>query len=84
MFVKENPDRKKKKKRFEYSPLGKFFTKGLKEEDNKEGLFKRLKNIEDKNEEHLKTIEDQKGVQAKTISKSKIKPPYLKAYIVKK
>ena len=70
--------------RFEYSPLGKFFTKGLKEEDNKEGLFKRLKNIEDKNEEHLKTIEDQKGVQAKTIIKSKIKPPCLKAYIVKK
>ena len=70
--------------RFKYSSLGKFFTKGLKEEDNKEGLFKRLKNIEDKNEEHLKTIEDQKGVQAKTISKSKIKPPCLKAYIVKK
>ena len=70
--------------RFEYSPLGKFFTKGLKEEDNKEGLFKRLKNIKDKNEEHLKAIGDQKGVQAKTISKSKIKPPLLKAYIVKK
>ena len=70
--------------RLEYSPLGKFFTKGLKEEDNKEGLFKRLKNIQDKNEEHLKAIEDQKGVQVKTISKSKIKPPLLKAYIVKK
>ena len=70
--------------RFKYSPLGKFFTKGLKEEDNKEGLFKRLKNIQDKNEEHLKAIGDQKGVQAKTISKSKIKPPLLKAYMVKK
>ena len=70
--------------RFEYSPLGEFFTKGLKEEDNKEGLFKRLKNIKDKNEEHLQAIEDQKGVQAETISKSKIKPPLLKAYIVKK
>ena len=33
--------------KFEYSPLGKIFTKGLKEEDQKEGLFKRLKNIED-------------------------------------
>ena len=30
----------------EYSPLGNIFTKGLKEEDKKEGLLKRLKNIE--------------------------------------
>ena len=29
--------------RFEYSPLGKFFNKRLKEEDKKEGLLKRLK-----------------------------------------
>ena len=40
--------------RFEYSPLGNNFTKGLKEEDKKEGLLKRLKNIEDKNEQQLK------------------------------
>ena len=33
---------------FEYSPLGKIFNKWLeKEEDKKEGLLKRLKNIED-------------------------------------
>ena len=32
--------------RFEYSPLGKIFNKGLDEEDKKEGLLKRLKNIE--------------------------------------
>ena len=32
--------------RFEYSPLGKIFNKGLSEDDQKEGLFKRLKNIE--------------------------------------
>ena len=32
--------------KFEYSPLGKIFNKGLKEENKKEGLFKRLKNIE--------------------------------------
>ena len=33
--------------KFEYSPLGKMFKKGLdKEEDKKEGLLKRLKNIE--------------------------------------
>ena len=40
--------------KFEYSPLGKIFNKGLSEEDKKEGLFKRLKNIEDKNEKLLK------------------------------
>ena len=35
--------------KFEYSPLGKTFNKGLSEDDKKEGLLKRLKNIEDKN-----------------------------------
>ena len=40
--------------KFEYSPLGKIFNKGLGKDDKKEGLFKRLKNIEDKNEEQLK------------------------------
>ena len=34
----------------------------MKEEGKKEGLLKRLKNIEDKNEEQLKAIEDQKEV----------------------
>ena len=34
--------------KFEYSPLGKIFNKGLSKDDEKEGLFKRLKNIEDK------------------------------------
>ena len=32
--------------KFEYSPLGKIFNKGLVQDDQKEGLFKRLKNIE--------------------------------------
>ena len=32
--------------KFEYSPMGKIFNKGLKEEDKKEGLLKRLENIE--------------------------------------
>ena len=31
--------------KFEYSPLGKIFNKGLDEDDQKEGLFKRLKHI---------------------------------------
>ena len=42
--------------KFEYSPLGKIFNKGLDKDDQKEGLFKRLKNIEDKNEEQLKLL----------------------------
>ena len=36
------------KARFEYSPLGKIFNKGLSEDDKKEGLLKKLKNMEDK------------------------------------
>ena len=47
------------KAKFEYSPLGNIFNKGLSEEDKKEGLLKKLKNIEDKNEMQLKTIKDQ-------------------------
>ena len=31
--------------KFEYSPMGKVFTKGLEKEDKKEGLFNRLKNV---------------------------------------
>ena len=54
--------------KFEYSPLGKVFTKRLeKEEDRKEGLFKRLKNIEGKNEPRLKAIEDQGKRQSDAI-----------------
>ena len=37
--------------KFEYSPLGKIFNKGLAKDDKKEGIFKRLENIKDKNEE---------------------------------
>ena len=47
------------KVKFEYSPLGKIFNKGLSKEDKKEGLLKKLKSIEGKNEEQLKAIEDQ-------------------------
>ena len=42
--------------RFEYSPLGKIFNKNLNEDDKKEGSFKRLKDIEDKNEQQLKLL----------------------------
>ena len=40
--------------KFEYSPLGKIFNKGLDKIDKKEGLLKRLKNMENKKEELLK------------------------------
>ena len=43
--------------KFEYSPLGKIFNKGL-SEDDKEGLLKKLRNIEGKNEAQLQAIED--------------------------
>ena len=46
------------KAKFEYSPLGKIFNDVLKEEDKKEGLLKRIKNIGDKSEELLKVLKD--------------------------
>ena len=54
--------------KFDYSPLGKFFNKGLKEEDKKEGLLKRLKNIGGKNEQQLKLIKDRGPKSLKEIS----------------
>ena len=54
--------------KFECAPLGKIFNKGLSKDDQKEGLFKRLKNIEDKNEKQLKAIEDKKQLNTNTKS----------------
>ena len=48
------------KAKFEYSPLGKVFNRGLDESDKREGLLKRLKNIEGRNEQQLEAIEDEK------------------------
>ena len=45
--------------KFDYSPSGKVVNKGFKKQDKKEGLLKRLKNIEGKNEEQLNAIKDQ-------------------------
>ena len=62
------------KAKFEYSPLGKIFNKGLSKEDEKEGLSEKLKNIEDKNDKQLQVIKDQGGKQLeqlKNIYKSK-------------
>ena len=47
----------------------KVFNKRLGKDDWKEGLLKRLKNIEDKNKEQLEAIEDQKEEQLDTINK---------------
>ena len=46
--------------KFDYSPLGKVFNKGLTEEDKKEGLLKSVKNTGDKDEELLKTFSAEK------------------------
>ena len=56
--------------KFGYSPLGKIFNRGLDKDDQKKGLFKRLKNIEDKNEKQLKAIEDHEKKQLDADSKS--------------
>ena len=60
------------KAKSEYSPLGKIFNKGL-SKDDKKGLLKKLKNIEDKNEVQLQVIKDQGKKQLgeiKNVSKS--------------
>ena len=44
--------------KFEYSPLSKVFTDGLNKSDRKEGLLKRLKNIEDKSNNQLLAFRD--------------------------
>ena len=44
--------------KFEYSPLDKVFTDGLDKSDKKEGLLKRLKNIEDKSNNQLLAIKN--------------------------
>ena len=64
--------------KFEYSPLGKIFNKGLSEDHKKEGLFKRLKDIESKiksenkkesepikNEEQSEVLKDESTVADK-------------------
>ena len=53
--------------KFEYSPLGEIFNKGLDKDDQNEGLFKRLENIKDKNEEQLQAIKDQGEKQLKKL-----------------
>ena len=56
------------KAKFEYSPLGKVFNKGLDKDYKKEGLLKRLKDIEEKNKDQLDKIEYQ-GQKQKDVIK---------------
>ena len=45
--------------KFEYSPLGKIFNKGLSEDDKKRRTFEETKNVESKNKVQLQAIKDQ-------------------------
>ena len=55
--LKYRPDAFEQAK-FEYSPLGKVFTHGLDKSGRNEGLLKRLKNIEDRNNNQLLAIKN--------------------------
>ena len=60
------------KAKFEYSPLGQVFNKGLDVSGKNEELLKRLKNIEGKNEQQLELIKDQGDKQLNLINKSNL------------
>ena len=53
--------------KFEYSPLGKIFTKGLDKDDKKEDLFKRLENMKNTNLTQLEAIKNQGEKQLKKL-----------------
>ena len=55
------------KAKFEYSPVGSLFNKGLDSSERQEGLLKRLKNIEDKTDNQLRAIENNIGNQPPAI-----------------
>ena len=56
--------------KFDYSPFGNVFTKGLDKDDKKEGLFKRPENIKGKNEQLLNAFSaaNKVGKAAKNVS----------------
>ena len=58
------------KSRFEYSTLGEIFNKGLDSSEKQEGLLKRLKNIEGKNEQQLDLTRDQGDRQLDLIGRT--------------
>ena len=54
----------------EYSPFGRIFNRGLDKDDQKEGFFKRLKNIEDKNKAQLKLLSNANKTSSYIITES--------------
>ena len=56
--------------KFQYSPLGQIFNKGLTTDEKKEGLLKRLKNIENKTDNQLDLIRDQGDKQLDLIGRT--------------
>ena len=70
--------------KFEYSALGKVFNKGLDEKDKKEGLLKRLNNIEGKNEEQVETIKNEHLMLVKRLIDDKPKLKGLRYQIDKR
>ena len=66
------------KAKFEYSPLGQVFNKGLTTDEKSEGLLKRLKNIEDKTDNQLIAIENNIGNQPAIKDGINNKPPSIK------
>ena len=56
--------------KFNYSRLGNVFTRGLYKDDQKEGFFKRLENIKDKNKELLKAFSSANKVSKAAKNKS--------------
>ena len=60
------------KAKFEYYPLGQVFNRGLNTSGKTEGLLKRLKNIECKNEQQLELIKNQGEKQLNLINKSNL------------
>ena len=59
------------KAKFEFFPPGKVFNKGLDKIDKKEGLLKRLKNIEGEDKEQLDEVKHQGERQIDAIEKQK-------------
>ena len=66
------------KAKFEYSPLGQVFNKGLTTDEKSEGLLKRLRNIEDKTDNQLIAIENNIGNQPAIKDGINNQPPSIK------
>ena len=67
--------------KFEYSPLGKFFYKGLDKNDLKEGLFKRPKNIENIQKGLIGGDDKDKDKKQQNNNNIDTKPPNVSNYL---